>query len=175
YSFDAMVCDPYYKTSVIQSRDYYLTVTTAAHELGHNLGADHDGEGNAIACRADDYFLMTPFVPKYNTTQSYTRNPWIFSNCSVDAFKDELKHKTCLDNLGKVFNFAEWAEFSRELPGQVYSLNKQCELNNGHGSSFCGTRTPEICLFMKCTNPFTGQCLPTHFSAYRGTDCGPNM
>ncbi|KAL3875194.1 hypothetical protein ACJMK2_038121, partial [Sinanodonta woodiana] len=174
YSYIGRVCDPFFKTSVIESRDYFLTVTTAAHELAHNLGSDHDGEGKAVACRADDYFIMTPYDPKMNKTNSYSRNPWIFSTCSVDVFKDTLKDKSCVTNVGQKYDEMEWNEFTKTQPGQVYSLNHQCELYNGHGSSFCGNQTSEICHFMQCTDPFTKDCLPNYFSAYRGTKCGNN-
>ncbi|KAL3892101.1 hypothetical protein ACJMK2_004338, partial [Sinanodonta woodiana] len=41
------VCDEIKKVSIIQSTHYSRTVLTAAHELGHNLGAMHDGTGDA--------------------------------------------------------------------------------------------------------------------------------
>ncbi|KAL3875195.1 hypothetical protein ACJMK2_038122, partial [Sinanodonta woodiana] len=175
HSYVGTVCDPYYKTSVVQSRDYFLTVTTAAHELAHNLGANHDGEGNAIACMASDNFMMTPLDPEINQTQPYSRNPWVFSTCSVEVFKESLKSKACLNNVGSTYSLLEWNQFTKKLPGQVYSLDKQCELFNGHGSFFCGNKTSEICHFMKCTDPFKTGCPTKDFSAYRGTDCGTNM
>ncbi|KAL3856275.1 hypothetical protein ACJMK2_011049, partial [Sinanodonta woodiana] len=48
-SYPGLVCDKLYKVSVVETRDYFFTMSTAAHELGHNLGAEHDGEGNATA------------------------------------------------------------------------------------------------------------------------------
>ncbi|KAK3576696.1 hypothetical protein CHS0354_024305 [Potamilus streckersoni] len=88
------VCDESLKSSVVQVRDYFMTMGTASHELGHSLGADHDGEGRATACRAEDLFIMTTKDLLFDKCVPYSRNPWIFSNCSVDAFKDVPKNKT---------------------------------------------------------------------------------
>ncbi|KAK3575896.1 hypothetical protein CHS0354_034472 [Potamilus streckersoni] len=57
------------------------------------LGADHDGEDSAIACDPNDLFIMTPKETVFSRGQPYSRNPWMFSNCSVDAFKKTLKYK----------------------------------------------------------------------------------
>ncbi|KAK3593454.1 hypothetical protein CHS0354_020219, partial [Potamilus streckersoni] len=137
-SYNGFVCDSYYKTSVIKSADYFLTVNVAAHELGHNLGADHDGEDNATACRADDQFIMAPKAPTFNLFEPYSRHPYIFSNCSVKAFKDTLKDKMCLRNVGVPYDNEEWNGIIKTMPGQVYSLDQQCELIKGPGSRFCG-------------------------------------
>ncbi|KAL3875188.1 hypothetical protein ACJMK2_038115, partial [Sinanodonta woodiana] len=174
YSFFGSVCDNCYKGSIIQTRDFMFTVLTATHELGHNLGADHDGEGEGLACKADDYFLMSPLDPLFLESRNYSRNPWIFSNCSVESFKRALQDKTCLTNVGAYYNSNEFWTFMQALPGQVISYNEQCEFALGHGSRFCGSVNNRICSFMQCTNPITQTCF-TFIRAARGTLCGHNM
>ncbi|KAK3576698.1 hypothetical protein CHS0354_024307 [Potamilus streckersoni] len=136
-----MICDDAYSVSLIGTSDYFLTTTTAAHELAHNLGADHDGEGNAKSCRANDSFIMSPYEPVFTKDMPYSRNPWIFSNCSVDAFKNVSKSKRCLRSVGVVYNDMEWKNFMTKLPGQIFLPDEQCKIINGANSYFCGVCT----------------------------------
>ncbi|KAK3579622.1 hypothetical protein CHS0354_003753 [Potamilus streckersoni] len=36
---------------------------------------------------------MTPDMPPFDARVPYSRNPWVFSNCSVRTFKQTLKHR----------------------------------------------------------------------------------
>ncbi|KAL3875182.1 hypothetical protein ACJMK2_038109 [Sinanodonta woodiana] len=148
YSYTRSVCDDCHKVSIVKTRDYMFTVLTAAHELGHNLGANHDGEKEGAACRADDFFLMSPHDPVFRESKPYSRNPWIFSNCSVESFKRALPDKTCLFNVGQYYDQHEWSTFMLALPGEVFSYNDQCEFALGHGSRFCGVGTLCVNVFV---------------------------
>ncbi|KAL3875287.1 hypothetical protein ACJMK2_038209 [Sinanodonta woodiana] len=148
YSYTRFICDDCYKASIVKTSDYMLTVLTAAHELGHNLGADHDGEGEGLACRANDYFLMSPKEHFFQESKPYSRNPWIFSNCSVESFKRALPGKTCLTNVGKFYDGDELWTFMKALPGEVFSYNEQCEFAFGHGSKLCGVCTLCVNVFV---------------------------
>ncbi|KAL3875288.1 hypothetical protein ACJMK2_038210 [Sinanodonta woodiana] len=148
YSYTRSVCDNCYKASIVKTSDYMLTVLTAAHELGHNLGADHDGEGEGLACRADDNFLMSPTAHLFQESKRYFRNPWVFSNCSVESFKRTLPGKTCLTNVGEFYDGDEFWTFMQALPGEVFSSNEQCEFALGHGSRFCGVCTFFVNVFV---------------------------
>ncbi|KAK3598287.1 hypothetical protein CHS0354_019813 [Potamilus streckersoni] len=87
------VCDLGERTSVVMQRHYVSTVQTAAHELGHNLGAFHDGEGEATGCKPEDYFVMSAKRPHLGKNSTYFKNMWTFSNCSVNSFKRNLQSK----------------------------------------------------------------------------------
>ena len=56
---------------------------TFAHEVGHSLGADHDGEGNE--CHETHYMMAshTELLPKDHQK--------IFSQCSKAYFKSEIE------------------------------------------------------------------------------------
>ncbi|KAK3584542.1 hypothetical protein CHS0354_031950, partial [Potamilus streckersoni] len=139
-AYDGGVCDLGYRTSIVEVGDYFMTVNTAAHELGHALGAEHDGSGRATACKNEDSYIMSTIMPKSDPSKPYSRNPWIFSNCSVEAFKRELKNKHCVHDEGVVYNENEWNRYMSQQPGEVYSLNEQCEHINGAGSRYCGDK-----------------------------------
>ncbi|KAK3579987.1 hypothetical protein CHS0354_025308 [Potamilus streckersoni] len=140
-----------------------------------SLGAVHDGEEQAKDCKAEDLFLMTPRIKHPDPSIPYTRNPWIFSNCSIRSFTKILITKDCVHDPGKVYNEKEWNEFMMKHLGEVYSLNEQCELIHGPRSLFCETNSTDVCRFMTCTDPKTGKCFQRYFGAARGTKCGENM
>ncbi|KAK3583763.1 hypothetical protein CHS0354_022799 [Potamilus streckersoni] len=72
-----------------------LSVTFILKQIDekHSLGADHDGENSATACKAEDFFIMGPKVKQIDPSETYTKNPWLFSNCSVESFKKTLAKK----------------------------------------------------------------------------------
>ncbi|KAK3588404.1 hypothetical protein CHS0354_013730 [Potamilus streckersoni] len=92
-SYAKGVCDEGRRVSVVEAFGIFTTVSTAAHELGHNLGADHDEEDDAKACDPNDLFIMSPNETAFVRGKPYSRNPWMFSNCSVEAFKTTLPNK----------------------------------------------------------------------------------
>ncbi|KAL3856272.1 hypothetical protein ACJMK2_011046, partial [Sinanodonta woodiana] len=174
-SFTGGVCDIGDRTSVIQVQDYFQTVHAAAHELGHNLGADHDGENRCTACPAEDLYTMSKQFPQFGKSKTFSKNPWLFSTCSVDLFKSTLRQKDCVTNIGVIYDDAEWKTNVARPPGRAYTHRQQCQHIKGPNSDFCGAVSEDICLFMKCLDPKTGQCFKESFSAARGTKCGRKM
>lgn len=62
---------------------FFLTLKVVAHEIGHNLGANHDGENNT--CSSSDNFIMSPVI-SFKKIQNIQR----FSNCSISQIKNTL-------------------------------------------------------------------------------------
>ncbi|KAK3600130.1 hypothetical protein CHS0354_009266 [Potamilus streckersoni] len=135
------VCDPGLRTLVIEAKYYQRTVYTAAHELGHSLGAAHDGEKDAIACKSEDNFLMANRTPHLTKDRPYVRNMWFFSNCSVESFRKTLRTKQCVKTAGAVFSIDEWNAFMNKQPGDVFTPQEQCVLTYGSGSMYIGVCT----------------------------------
>jgi hypothetical protein len=62
----------------------------AAHEIGHNFGAPHDGEANAACASTPTTFLMAPAV---NGSDQ-------FSACSIQEIQAEIAGASCLTLIG---------------------------------------------------------------------------
>ena len=70
---------------VSMSRPFLFPVELAAHEIGHNLGADHDDA--TLECADISDHLMFSAINSDTTRQ--------FSSCSVDAIETRLQQGTC--------------------------------------------------------------------------------
>ncbi|KAL3861405.1 hypothetical protein ACJMK2_007440 [Sinanodonta woodiana] len=143
------ICVPGYRVEIVHLTDYFRTTSTAAHELGHSLGAVHDGDDTARGCKAEDGFIMAPVLEDFVPYKAYSSNPWKFSRCSVEAFKRTIVHKPDLKKKPVYTQpeLDEWNKFMAKLPGQKYSPSMQCQYIVGPGSSIC-----EVCT--KCTCQF---------------------
>ncbi|KAL3892142.1 hypothetical protein ACJMK2_004379, partial [Sinanodonta woodiana] len=171
----ACVCDEVNKISLIQSRHYSRTVIAAAHELGHNLGAEHDGTTDAAKeCPPDERFIMYYSLPTINETSPLYRNTWLFSTCSVESFKETLISKECVKDQGSVYDTDEWTMFMRKEPGDVFTPNMQCYLIYGPHYVHFGAMDEMICRRLKCKNLKTRKMWQVYVYAPRGTQCGNN-
>src|SRR6185369_9639204 len=79
------VCDAQRGVS-LSERSYGTTISALlmAHELGHNLGAPHDGEGACASVGGG--FIMAPSVSGVAT----------FSQCSIDVMHTKLASASCV-------------------------------------------------------------------------------
>lgn len=120
--------------SVVEDHFDFSVLTSAAHELGHGLGAQHDGSGNA--CDSDDSYIMSAVSrPVQN------QNPWKFSTCSVNYFttfinKLNQEDKNCMTVLSPSYDPGTLKQYT-SLPGEIYDADSHCRHIVGPGSSFC--------------------------------------
>ncbi len=61
----------------------------AAHEIGHNFGADHDGDPQGSCPNTPETFIMAPQISGQNT----------FSPCSLGVMQQAINVATCLSTL----------------------------------------------------------------------------
>ncbi|XP_028999405.1 A disintegrin and metalloproteinase with thrombospondin motifs 7 isoform X2 [Betta splendens] len=155
------MCQPHRSCSISEDTGLPLAFTVA-HELGHNFGIPHDGNGNDCEPIGKHPFIMSPQL-LYGT--SLPR----WSRCSrryITRFLDR-GFGSCLDDAPA----KDKLSLNAALPGVLYSATHQCRLQYGSGSLLCGD-VDDVCRTLWCTVGAT--CHSKLDGAVDGTGCGEN-
>ncbi|XP_013383594.1 A disintegrin and metalloproteinase with thrombospondin motifs 5 [Lingula anatina] len=164
------------RTSINEDHGGFACIGVSSHEMGHNLGAVHDGDNNT--CNGSQQYIMAA-VSDGNAPLSALRNAFTFSKCSVEAFRQKISElnseENCLNNTAKPENETSWEDYMKTFPGQKYPPDAQCRQLYGPQSYYCGGEKAdsEICARMSCYSPVDGTCIQGGgIHAARGTTCG---
>ncbi|CAL1534764.1 unnamed protein product, partial [Lymnaea stagnalis] len=173
------LCTPEgYSTSIVEDLGGFACVYTAAHELGHSISAQHDGDGNS--CNYSDRYIMAASTAPL--TEATKLNPWRFSSCSVQYFTTYITSQLATTNsclTGTLEVDPSIPEVGDSLPGLNYSAQEQCKMLQMNSSSvLCpglqgyslNDDPSRICTQMFCRIPGTNFC--SMYTAARGTVCG---
>jgi hypothetical protein len=129
------LCDARYGVALteVSHRGAWYESLIAAHEIGHNFGAVHDGEaGKACASTPQGEFLMSPNVNAVDR----------FSECSLQLMRSKVSSATCISALSAadiaigtdlgVIRRAAGAAFDWSLPitnlGGTSAVNVRAEI-----------------------------------------------
>uniref|UniRef100_A0A3P8WZF9 ADAM metallopeptidase with thrombospondin type 1 motif, 2a n=1 Tax=Cynoglossus semilaevis TaxID=244447 RepID=A0A3P8WZF9_CYNSE len=153
-----------HRSCVLVLEDGFSSAFVAAHETGHVLGMQHDGEANSCE---DDVSLGSIMSPRVQAT--FHRYHW--SRCSWRELHQYLDSYDCLRD--DPFHH-DWPP-QPPLPGFQYSMDQQCVFDFGPGYSLC-TAYPNLdpCKQLWCSdynNPF--YCKTKKGPPLDGTKCGP--
>ncbi|XP_066999385.2 A disintegrin and metalloproteinase with thrombospondin motifs like isoform X2 [Anabrus simplex] len=151
--------------AIIEDTGGFSGIIVGAHEVGHLLGAVHDGSPppsylggpGAEKCRWEDGYIMSDL--------RHTEKGFRWSSCSVASFHHFLNGDTatCLYNSPH-----EDESLPRVLPGKLLTLDAQCRKDRGTSACFKDDR---VCAQLFCFDAGSGYCV-AYRPAAEGSPCG---
>ncbi|KAF3851431.1 hypothetical protein F7725_013203 [Dissostichus mawsoni] len=123
------MCHPV-RSCTLNHEDGFSSAFVVAHETGHVLGMEHDGQGNRCGDETAMGSVMAPLVQA-----AFHRYHW--SMCSGQELKRYIHTYDCL--LDDPFKH-DWPQLP-ELPGINYSMDEQCRFDFGVGYKICTSLT----------------------------------
>uniref|UniRef100_A0A4X2LBC1 ADAM metallopeptidase with thrombospondin type 1 motif 14 n=1 Tax=Vombatus ursinus TaxID=29139 RepID=A0A4X2LBC1_VOMUR len=136
------MCHPL-RSCTLNHEDGFSSAFVVAHETGHVLGMEHDGQGNRCADETSMGSIMAPLVQA-----AFHRYHW--SRCSKQELNRYIHSYDCL--LDDPFEH-QWPQLP-ELPGIDYSMDEQCRFDFGVGYQTCTAfRTFDSCKQLWCSHP----------------------
>ncbi|ELW70942.1 A disintegrin and metalloproteinase with thrombospondin motifs 14 [Tupaia chinensis] len=157
------MCHPL-RSCALNHEDGFSSAFVVAHETGHVLGMEHDGQGNGCTDETSLGSVMAPLVQA-----AFHRFHW--SRCSKLELSRYLPSYDCL--LDDPFE-PTWPQ-PPELPGVDYSMDQQCRFDFGAGYQTClAFRTFEPCKQLWCSHPDNPYfCKTKKGPPLDGTECAP--
>ncbi|XP_059372003.1 A disintegrin and metalloproteinase with thrombospondin motifs 2-like isoform X3 [Carassius carassius] len=119
------MCHPV-RSCTLNHEDGFSSAFVVAHETGHVLGMEHDGQGNRCGDEVQMGSIMAPLVQA-----AFHRFQW--SRCSQQELGRYLHSYDCLRD--DPFEH-KWEELPH-LPGLHYSVHEQCRFDFGAGYMMC--------------------------------------
>ncbi|XP_078576516.1 A disintegrin and metalloproteinase with thrombospondin motifs 3-like isoform X1 [Branchiostoma floridae x Branchiostoma japonicum] len=154
------------RSCTLNHEDGFSSAFVVAHETGHVLGMEHDGDGNDCSDETAYGSIMAPLVQA-----TFSRYHW--SRCSQMELRQHISDYYCLDD--DPFE-KDWPKIP-EYPGINYSMDEQCTFDFGGGYRLCTAfKTYDPCKQLWCShpgNPFF--CKTKKGPALDGTSCGDRL
>uniref|UniRef100_A0A671PZX3 A disintegrin and metalloproteinase with thrombospondin motifs 3-like n=1 Tax=Sinocyclocheilus anshuiensis TaxID=1608454 RepID=A0A671PZX3_9TELE len=157
------MCHPV-RSCTLNHEDGFSSAFVVAHETGHVMGMEHDGQGNRCGDETAMGSVMAPLVQA-----AFHRYHW--SMCSGQELKRYINSYDCL--LDDPFKH-DWPLLP-ELPGINYSMDEQCRFDFGVGYKICTSfRTFDPCKQLWCSHPDNPYfCKTKKGPPLDGTECAP--
>ncbi|KAF1750197.1 hypothetical protein GCK72_016744 [Caenorhabditis remanei] len=126
------ICENGDSSSVVEDIGAGLTSLIVAHEIGHSLGALHDGAYESADCDSNDNYLMAVAVSGSADHQSFL-NSRKMSNCSINSIIENLKEPTasCVKKWKTKGSEKNAQKDFMKKPGETVNLARQCQIAFG--------------------------------------------
>ncbi|KAK3102112.1 hypothetical protein FSP39_008871 [Pinctada imbricata] len=166
------MCDSLRSCSIIEDNGISAAYTIA-HELGHVFSLPHDDHKRCV-----DYLEGKVTDHVMSPTLDHNTSPWTWSKCSaalITKFIDAGSAECLLDRPTSKKYLRKFSAIESLKPGEVYDINKQCDLIFGTGFKVCPFRVKMDCKRLWCTNSKSKSksCKTLHLPWADGTPCGP--
>ncbi|KAI3377426.1 hypothetical protein L3Q82_008615 [Scortum barcoo] len=175
----AGICQSHRSCSISEDTGLPLAFTVA-HELGHNFGIQHDGNGNDCEPIGKRAFVMSPQLLYGTSLPRWSRCSRQYITRFLERPRLLLQEKSiqftsavsvsrgwgwCLDDAP----VKDKLSLNSVLPGALYSAAHQCRLQYGSGSLLCDDMD-NVCSTLWCSVGTT--CHSKLDGAVDGTSCG---
>ncbi|TRY70666.1 hypothetical protein TCAL_09680 [Tigriopus californicus] len=160
------MCHPSYSCTINEGSNFE-SVYVIAHEMGHNLGMNHDGESRAGNTCDPDKYLMSPILGPGKVSWSTCSNQEISDFITAGVTRNQAK---CLDDMPEIMAKYDYLKDSK-APGDKFKAIEQCQ--KAFGQDFKPHKKDEkpfedLCRELWCSN--NTHALRAH-PALEGTDC----
>ncbi|KAL4613274.1 A disintegrin and metalloproteinase with thrombospondin motifs 17 [Arapaima gigas] len=137
---------------------------TIAHELGHNMGMNHDDDHST--CTGHSHIMSGEWVKGRNPSDL----SW--SSCSRDDLENFLRSKAsgCLLQTDPRSRYV--VRLPPKLPGMHYSADEQCQILFGTNATFCYDMEHLMCAGLWCLVEGDAACKTKLDPPLDGTECG---
>ncbi|EDV93015.1 GH18512 [Drosophila grimshawi] len=143
---------------------------TIAHELGHILNMPHDDDDRCKQYNSKPGNNLTLHI--MSSVMGDHMHPWSWSKCSrhyVSEFLEKMD-KSCLEDTQS----SPIDNLNTKLPGEIYSLDHQCQLIHGNQSTHCSIEADCRRLFCKASTHPNENCRSSNLPWADGTLCNNN-
>ncbi|VDO86366.1 unnamed protein product [Heligmosomoides polygyrus] len=175
------ICKPGDSSSIVEDIGAAATALIAAHELGHNLGAFHDGNPEAKDCLSSENFLMSSTVSGSEDYERFAHSR-VMSPCSVKSIEVNLEKPSaqCIKKAVSVTKKQRAEAEMTRTPGEIIGLRQQCQIAFGPHYGVCPSREylrgNDLCRRVWCKDRAQRRTEPcetkTYLPALDGTECG---
>ncbi|KAH8409692.1 hypothetical protein KR222_001825, partial [Zaprionus bogoriensis] len=143
---------------------------TIAHELGHILNMPHDDDERCKRHNLKGGNNRTLHI--MSSVMGDHMHPWSWSKCSQHYVSEFLEKtdKSCLENTPSSYI----PNLNTKLPGEIYSLDAQCQLIHGNRSTHCSFETDCRRLFCNKNSHPNELCHSSNLPWADGTPCNNN-
>ncbi|XP_017295744.1 A disintegrin and metalloproteinase with thrombospondin motifs 17 [Kryptolebias marmoratus] len=153
------------KRKCVVAEDNGLTLAfTIAHELGHNMGMNHDD--HHANCTSHSHIMSGEWMKGRNPSELF------WSSCSRSDLEKFLRSEA-----SRCLRYTDprnhpWVPLSSKLPGMHYSVTEQCQILFGTNATFCSEMQDLMCAGLWCLEVGDTSCKTKLDPPLEGTECG---